>query len=66
MAPKPLDELESVSSGQTFITNGLEKSENAQEMTVEELDDKNIEKIRQSARLAGIGISLFIFYNKIS
>jgi hypothetical protein len=58
--PNPLDnETESVVSEDSFVSNGLEKSKVVQEMTSEELDDKNIEKIRQNAKMAGIGLFNF-------
>ena len=62
MAPKPTDENGSISSDQSFVSTGLEKSEVIREMTIEELDDKNMEKIRQSARMAGIGMLNFFFF----
>lgn len=64
MAPK-FEENDTVSSGQTFISNGLEKSEVIQDEFFEDSDDKNIEKIRQSARLAGIGKCFAVHLLKI-
>lgn len=48
------NDLDSVSSAQTFISNGLEKSQVLQELTSEDLQDENLDKIRQNARSAGI------------
>lgn len=49
------NEMESLSSsGQSFISTGLEKSQAVPELSPEDYDDVNLEKIRQNARIAGI------------
>jgi hypothetical protein len=48
------NEIESVSSGHTFISNGLEKSHVVQVITDEEYNDEEMAKIRQNAQMAGI------------
>jgi hypothetical protein len=52
------NEIDSVSSGYTFISNGLEKSRVVQEITEEEYNDEEMGKIRQNAQMAGICESL--------
>jgi hypothetical protein len=61
-------EIESVSSGNTFISSGLEKPTAAAaaatataHLIEEEFDPEDLEKIRQNARIAGIGNVDFLF-----
>ena len=54
------NEVESLSSGNTFISSGLEKSTTAiqnNHLIEEEFDPEDLEKIRQNARIAGIGMT---------
>lgn len=59
-SPTSENEVESLSSGNTFISSGLEKPTTAIQnyhLIEEEFDPEDLEKIRQNARIAGIGIA---------